>query len=655
MTALALITIGTLLAPALSLSSQALSSAPSSLAAADPIQAISSFILDHTTSTGVASLIIGAAGVLLAIRRERKRSHIEIFLVKGSSEVHIKNVGSTDALDLEANVFDVESDGPIRSLKGQQLRREGELKVPLAGTILPTNRKLYVVVSYRNSNDKENKVRKKKRELLFLPGLFEGTDAASEVVTSEEVPGPKQMPSRNRIAVLPLANISPDPSDEYFADGMTEELIDKLSQVGGLRVIARTSVMSYKKVQKKASEIGRELMVGTLVEGSVRKAYNKIRITVQLIDTATEEHLWSSGFDRDLDDVFAVQSEIAEKVASELRVQLLDSEKLVLERKPTENTEAYTLFLKGRSHWNERTKEDMDKAVTYFEEAIKRAPAFALAHSALADCYVVSPDFGWQRPEDAYPKAKEHSMKAIELDPGLAEPHASLGLVFDMFEFKWHEAEEELKRALELKASYATAHHWYSVHLRIIGRLQESLEQIKFASELDPLSRVIGQNVGEQLLAMGSYKEGAEQFERVIAGNPEYAGAHCYLGWARYLESKPKEALDEMRKAVVVSRKDPFYEAQLACLLGFTGRLAEADSLIEGLKAQSAVGYIDKVTIAFALFGTGRTDEAFSFLEKGYNEASHLLFYFRTMPWFKQVWGDPRWVSFEERLGLRQA
>jgi len=598
----------------------------------------------------VISAAIGIAGILFAIRRERKRSHLEIFLVKGSSNVHVKNVGSTDALELEVSVFDTGSKELVRSLKGQRLRKEEEMRIPLAGMDIPANRKLLAAVSYRNTNDREGKVRKKKRELLYLPGnVAEATEPAA--VPALVIP---PVLSRYRLAVLPLVNMSPDPADEYFADGMMEELIDKLPQVRELRVIARTSVMAYKKMEKKASEIGRELGVGTLIEGSVRKAGNKIRITVQLIDTATEEHLWSSAYDKDLGDVFAIQSEIAAKVSTELEVHLLDSERLLMERKPTENAEAYTLYLKGRFYWNERTKDGTDSAVAYFEEAIRRAPKFALAYSALADCYVVYPDFGWQRPRDAYPKAKDCATKAIEIDPVLAEPHASLGLVFSMYDFNWRGAEEQFKRALALKASYATAHHWYSIHLRIMGRLDESLEQIRQAAELDPLSRVIGQNVGEQMLVLGRYKEGVEQLERVVNASPEYGSARCYLGWAYYLEGQTDKAIDEMGKAAAISGHDPFYEAAFACLLGLGGRRGDANAMIERLETRSKVEYVDKVTIAFALFGTGRTDEAFSYLERGYEERSHFFLYFRTMPWFKDYWGDPRWASFESRLGLRQ-
>ena len=287
------------------------------------------------------SALIGMAGIILAVRRERKRSHLEIFIEKGSSDLHVKNVGSTDALELGVNVMGSSSETPIASIKGRRLRNEDELRVPLAGLNLHADEKLLAVATYRNTNDKEDKVRRRKRRLRYLPGKA----GESVTVSHEPVLVPKQVLSRYRVAVLPLANFSPDPNNEYFSDGMTEELIDRLSRMNDLRIIARTSVMGYKKLEKKASEIGRELGVGTLVEGSVRKAGNRIRITVQLIDTKTEEHIWSSTYDRELDDFLAVQTEIAEKVSTELSEHLHDSERGIMETGQIEVPEGYAVYL----------------------------------------------------------------------------------------------------------------------------------------------------------------------------------------------------------------------------------------------------------------------------------------------------------------------
>src|SRR5713101_2154876 len=269
----------------------------------------------------------------------------------------------------------------------------------------------------------------------------------------------------HRVAVLPLKNMSPDPNDEYFADGMTEELITALSGLRELTVIARTSDMQYKNSPKRVAEVGRELKTGTVIEGSVRKAANKVRITVQMIDATTEGHLWVQNSDRQMDDIFAIQSEIAEKVADALKVKLIDSTRHRLEKKPTENTEAYMLYLRGRYYWNERTREDIDKAIKYFEHAIRIDPQFAPSYSGLADCYSVIIDYLWMAPHRTSQLARDFSMKALELDNDLAEAHASLALTQMNYFWDFGSAERELKRAIELRPNYAPAHHWRAIML----------------------------------------------------------------------------------------------------------------------------------------------------------------------------------------------
>ena len=457
---------------------------------------------------------------------------------------------------------------------------------------------------------------------------------------------------RRRVAVMPFANISPDSKDEYFADGMTEEMISTLSRIGGLKVISRTSVMSYKGTGKGVDEIARELNVGSILEGSVRKASDDLRISAQLIDARTDEHLWSQDYDKKLDNVFVIQREIAQNVAEALRVELLSSEKKDMERRVTESTEAHTLYLKGRYYFYERTREGNDKAVKYFEKAAKLDSRFALVYAGLADCFVVYENYGWRMPREAFPRAKEYSLRAIEIDPRLAEPHASLAYVYASHEYKWRESEEQFKLAMGLNASYASTYHWYSLVLRFMGRLDESYEQIKRASALDPLSRVIGINLGLELLALGRTEEAIEQHKKVIESNPDYAAAHDELGWAYYVKSRMDEAIVELRRSAALSGNDPHHTAELACLLGLVSRRDEANKIIRELEELSKTTYVNKVKVAFALFGAGRIDEAFSYLEKGYEENSDTILYFREHPGFEDFRKDPRWVSLEKRLGL---
>ncbi len=455
-----------------------------------------------------------------------------------------------------------------------------------------------------------------------------------------------------RIAVLPFANMSPDPSDEYFADGITEELISTISKIRGLTVISRTSVMKFKNASASVDEIGRSLKVSSVIEGSVRKLGNRARITAQLIDVSTDGHLWSQSYDRDLNDVFAIQSNIAQEVTEALKVTLLSNEKKDIERWPTENTEAYSLYLKGRFFWNERTRDGLNKAARHLEGAVKLDPNFALAYAGLADCLVVQPNYGWLAPHEAYPKAKEYALRAIEMDPRLAEPHAALGTIYASYEHKWVQADDEFKRALELKPSYATAYHWRSILLRFMGRYSESYEDIERASVLDPLSRVIGNNLGKGLALLGRLDEAIQKLERVIEANPDWAHVHAILGWVYFMASRNGEAIDESRKAVAMSGGEPSYKADLAYWLGVVGRRGEANKIIEELEELAKTTYVDKVDIASALFGAGRTDEAFNYLEKGYEEKSDEILYFREAPWFKGVQKDPRWAVFESRLGL---
>src|SRR5437667_4800063 len=262
-----------------------------------------------------------------------------------------------------------------------------------------------------------------------------------------------------RIAILPFANLSADPNDRYFADGMTEELISTVSRIGELSVISRTSVMRYKDTIMPIGDIGRELSAGSLLEGSVRKAGNKVRITTQLIDAKNDKHLWAQSYDRDLTDIFAIQGDIAEQVAGALKVKLLSKEKEALEQKPTGSPESYSLYLKGRYFWNERTRESVKKASRYFEEAVRLDPNFALAYSGLADCYLIQEDRGWASHSEAGPLAKRHAEKALELKGDLAEAHASLGLaLYNQWDLAG--AERELKQAIALKPNYSTAHQW---------------------------------------------------------------------------------------------------------------------------------------------------------------------------------------------------
>ena len=458
---------------------------------------------------------------------------------------------------------------------------------------------------------------------------------------------------KRRIAVMPFTNISPDPRDEYFADGMTEELISTLSRIGELRVISRTSVMHYKGTSKNLGEIARELRVGSILEGSVRKASDDLRITAQLIDTGNDEHLWSQDYDRRLENVFAIQREIAQSVAEVLKVRLLSGEKKSNEKKQTENTEAYTLYLKGRYYWNERVRDSNDKAVRCFEEAVKLDPNYALAYSGLADCYLIYSDRGWLSPREAVPKGKAYALRAVELDPRLAEGHASLGLAF-LQEWAWQEADREFEKAIELNPNYASAYQWYGVLLSLAGRYDEAKERTERASELDPLSTVIGGNLWLRLLILGNRDQAMEQFRRVVRLNPDSEQVHSLLSMIQLMDSRFEDSISEAEKASALLKGNLGLKSQLGFVYGMGGRKEQASQILNELKEAGKNEYVPSGWVAAVLFGLERRDEALEYLDKAFEEHSSSLFYFRSFPWFEKFRADPRWASLEKRMGLRK-
>jgi adenylate cyclase len=464
-----------------------------------------------------------------------------------------------------------------------------------------------------------------------------------------------------RIAILPFVNMSPDPNDSYFADGITEEVVSTVSSIGGLSVISRTSIMGYKGTTKKVGEIGGELKVGSVLEGSFRKAGSKIRVTTQLIDVNSDSHVWTQVYDHELDDIFAIQTDIAKQVAEALKVRILPDEKLQIERVPTRQTEALSLYLKGRYYWNERTKESVDKAVKYFEEAVKRDPKFALAYSGIADCYTIYGAAGWLKPEDAFPRSKKYATKALEIDPTLAEPHVTLADVLNSYEGKWEESEAEFKRALELKPNYSLAHMWYGLLLMFLRRFNEAREQFHLAVALDPLSRVGALNLASVSAASGRPKDTISELETAMELDPDFAYLHSALGWTYHLDSRTEDGISELKKAVEMTGGDLGLKVDLACALGFSGRMEEATTIRKEVQEAAKVKYVSNMKLAQAHFAIGKNDDAFNLLEEAlkdhslFTQGSSYLSDLMFDPWFAQVRKDPRWDAFVKRLRIPQA
>ncbi len=464
--------------------------------------------------------------------------------------------------------------------------------------------------------------------------------------------GPLELDKR-RIAVLPFSNMSPDPSDEYFADGITEELIATISKIREVSVVSRTSMMQYRKNPKPIRDVAEELRAGTILEGSVRKAGNKVRVTVQLVDAAQDKHEWAESYDRGLEDIFAIQSDISQNVAEVLKVQLLANERQRLQNIPTRSVEAYTLFLKGRNCLNERTQQGFEKAIRYFEEAIKRDPEYASAHSGLSDCYHLLESWGFLRPQVAWPKAMEHAVKALEMDDSLAEAHASMAISLSYAKWDWKGSEREYRRAIDLNPSYATAHHWYAVHLlQTQRRWSEAIREVKKAEKLDPFSSIIATNTGRILFLAGQRDEGIGQFRHALELNPEFAYAHAELGKALVSMSSIDEGTAEIEKALELAPENIWTRADLAYAYMAASRKTDAERILRELKEISNQRYVPGTAIAGVYATLDEKDLAFEWLDKAVEDSTSTLPENMNEPMFEGLRKDPRFHKLLERVGL---
>jgi len=454
------------------------------------------------------------------------------------------------------------------------------------------------------------------------------------------------------LAVLPLDNLSGDPTQDYFADGMTDELITDLAQIRALRVISRTSVMGYKGVRKSLPEIARELNVDAVVEGSVMRSGDQVRITAQLIQAPADKHLWAESYEGNLRDTLALQKEVARNIAEQIRIEVTPREQAALKSVKAIDPEAYEAYLKGRYFWNKRTADGLKKAVDYFNQAIVKDPNYAAAYSGLADTYALLGD--WQyavmTPKEAMPRAKAAAIKALELDDSLGEAHASLAFCLDGFDWNFEAADREFRRAIELSPNYATGHHWYSWHLALLGRNSEAIAEMTKAENLDPLSLIINHDLAELLLIAHFSDESTEQSRKTIEMDPGFALAHNQLGLAYLERTMFGEAIAELQKAVQLSGGSPTCIANLARAYAASGRKAEAVGLLNDLKKRSARGNAYASEIATIDAALGDKDQAMAWLEKASEERFNPSVLLR--PGFDALRSDPRYQDLIHRIGL---
>jgi serine/threonine-protein kinase len=485
------------------------------------------------------------------------------------------------------------------------------------------------------------------------------------------------------VAVLPLENLSGVPDQEYFADGLTESLITALAKIGGLRVISRTSIMQYKHASKTLPQIARELSVDAIVEGSVRRDGDRVRITAELIEARTDQHLWTESYDRDLRDILSLQAQVATAIATEIRAKLSPStESLPAEpysqssssaldpsllqtadpasdsSKPSSsiNPRAYDLYLKGRYFWNKQVSEDgLRKVMDYYRQAIEIDPQSALIYAGLAHCLFLmgTGEYGFRAPSEVMPKAKEAALRALSIDDSIAEAHLVLAMVKFRFDWDWEGAEKDLKRAIELNHGYFVAHYLYSIYLLVLERFDEAFTEAKIARQLGPLSPEMHFILGLLLYASCQNEEAIEHLRDTVAMYANFPLSHIVLGLTFGRKGRFEEAIAEFKQALTIAGARPLWSGYLGQVCALAGKTEEAVEILHELRAASKDGYVPPVAFAFVYAGLGKIDDAFHWLEKAADERDGLLIYLKVGSAFDNLRSDRRFSGILTRVGLQ--
>jgi serine/threonine-protein kinase len=474
---------------------------------------------------------------------------------------------------------------------------------------------------------------------FFMPGFYSSEQTA------------------RTIAVLPFTNLSGNPEDEYFSDGITEEVIAQLAKIAKLRVISRTSIMHYKNTEKNLRDIGKELNATTILEGSVRREGREIRVTAQLIDASSDNHLWAETYNREFTQIFAIQQDLAERIAKSLEAKISSEERGRLALIPTENVEAYDLYLKGRYHWNKRLPRDLRKGIEYFEQALVKDPLYAKAYAGLADSYIILGDFSIQPPAETYPRAKVAALKALELDSELPEAHVSLAYATAHYDWDWPTVEREFVRAIALAPNSAQAHSWYALFLSVTGRSADALEESHRAQELDPFSAVIRIDAGLVSYFSRQYDTAMQQFLQALQLDPTFVMANIPLGGTYVQKKMYQEAIGafqqlSMAASFVNSKAHPIPIAALAYVYGVSGRKEDAATMIELLEEKCKEEYVSPYWMSIAYLGAGHSTEALAWLEKAYKEKDGSMLFLNIDPVFDSIRSDERFMKLLKNMRL---
>jgi TolB-like protein/Flp pilus assembly protein TadD len=454
------------------------------------------------------------------------------------------------------------------------------------------------------------------------------------------------------VAVLPFQNLSTDPENEFFADGITEDVIAQLSKIRSLRVIGRSSVMRFKGGDHSLREIGLTLDVATLLEGSVRRAGNRVRIVAQLIDAENDRHRWAETYDRDLTDIFAIQTDVALQIAGALEAELTQEERVRLRRQPTDDLEAYQLYLQAKHCLTRWTKQGLDQAIRHLDEAVARDPGFALAHATLGWLHLDMgiAVVGSTPSSEAFELARADVARALELDPGLAQAHAVLGHLKYACDYDWSGAEAELKRAIELDPNGGEAYDFYGLMLSALERYDEAIEMQRQAHAVDPLTHRM--DLVTTFLRAGRYDEALRAVTRVLEVEPELPLAHLTLGWVRMLTGKPEDGLAAMERAVALASDNTLYLAQLGQAYAWVGRTDEARDVLRRLEELSRERYVSPYHMAYVHTGLGDHERALDWLERAYEERTGGVFGVKGSFLFAPLRSHPRFRALLRNMNL---